>query len=199
MQQMESKPLRYTSSGDLRVGLVVPTIRPATEADLPALDKLATSATHDLLGPFLSAEQRASCLVFTPFDPWLITDGSYFVAELDGVVRASGGWSRRMAMVHQPTDQTTCPDPSGPARIRAMYTDPDYARLGLGRTLLAVCEVSARLSGHFELELLATPIGRLLYLSSGFETLESVEIQSEDNVFFEVFRMQKSFSAAMAT
>ncbi len=192
---MGSKPLQYADSSDLRVGLVVPTIRPATEADLPVLDKLATSATRDLLGPFLSAEQRASSLDFTPFDPWLVTDGTYFVAELGGVVRASGGWSRRAAMIHQPADRTICPDPLGPARIRAMYTDPVYARLGLGRAILAVCEASARLSGHSELELLATPIGKLLYVSCGFETVESVEIQSKDNVRFEVFRMQKRLLA----
>jgi GNAT superfamily N-acetyltransferase len=65
--------------------------------------------------------------------------------------------------------------PSGSARIRAMYTDPVYARLGLGRAILAVCEVSARPSGHCELELLATPIGKFSIFHVGLRRLKALK------------------------
>ncbi|WP_366523333.1 GNAT family N-acetyltransferase [uncultured Roseobacter sp.] len=188
-----SRPLAYGSSCDLRNPPVVPTLRPANKADLPALAQLADIATRDLLGPFLNPAQRRHASTFTPFDPWLITDGTYFVVELDGVIRASGGWSRRPSLIHQSTPEAEYPkpDPSGTARIRAMYTEPIYARRGLGRVILSVCEVSARLSGHHRLELLATPVGKFLYLSCGFETLECKKLQVDEGVTYSVFRMQK--------
>lgn len=172
---------------------MAPTIRPASEADLNELKRLANTATRDLLGPFLSPAQRAQAAVFTPFDPWLIADGTYFVAEIDGVIRAAGGWSRRSVMIHEPDGIHGCPeaDPSGPARIRAMYTDPAFARRGLGRAILSLSEISARLSGHASLELLATPVGHRLYLSCGYETLEARKVSAKEGVTFPVFLMRK--------
>jgi len=174
-------------------------IRPATGADRPALENLAGLATRDLLGPFLSAEQRAVTSAFTPLDPWLIADGTYYVAEIDGEIRASGGWSWRSPMIHDPNAHSQAPESlaEGAARIRAMYTDPDHARMGLGRTILSVCELSARMAGMRRLELVATPVGELLYRACGYECVETVELEAPGGVVIPVARMQKDVSAGV--
>lgn len=170
--------------------------RPATGADHAEIEQLAKAATSDLLGPFLSAKQRKVTSAFTPLDPWLIQDGTYYVAEIGGVIRASGGWSRRTPMIHGPGNTRTCAsgeETQTTARIRAMYTDPSCARTGLGRAMLTVCETSARIAGVSRLELIATPVGELLYSACGYEVLERVELDALDGVVIEVARMQKLF------
>lgn len=170
-------------------------IRPATDADCGAINRLATVATRDLLGPFLTSEQQAETHVFTPLDPWLIEDGTYFVAEIDGVIRASGGWSFREPMIRNP-NLTSAPSSRGTAsraRIRAMYTEPQSARHGIGRAMLSVCEMSARLSGHQQLELIATPVGELLYRACGFEKTGTVELTTPNGTAIQAARMVKNF------
>lgn len=174
-------------------------IRPATDADHPALEALAGLATRDLLGPFLSKEQRAATFAFTPLDPWLIEDGTYFVLEVNGKIRASGGWSWRGPMIHNPNRQYRPPESqsNGVARIRAMYTDPGHARKGFGRTILSVCELAARLAGVRRLELIATPVGELLYRACGFESVEIIDLDAPGGVIIPVTRMQKILSRKM--
>lgn len=171
-------------------------IRPATAADRQAVEELARIATRDLLGPFLTTEQRTVTSAFTPIDPWLIEDGTYFVIEIDGEICASGGWSWRMPMIHDPNTRIRPPAErgNGVARIRAMYTSPARARMGFGRTILSVCELAARLSGVHRLELIATPIGELLYRACGFESVEIIELNAPGDVIIPVSRMQKLIS-----
>jgi GNAT superfamily N-acetyltransferase len=55
-----------------------------------------------------------------------------------------------------------------------MYTHPDFARRGVGRLILTLCEAAARAEGFRRLELMATMSGRPLYASYGFEVIEDV-------------------------
>jgi GNAT superfamily N-acetyltransferase len=69
-------------------------------------------------------------------DRQLIEDGTYFVVEIDGIVAGGGGWSRRATLYggdHLAGRDAALLDPApDPARIRAMYTHPDFARRGIG-------------------------------------------------------------------
>jgi GNAT superfamily N-acetyltransferase len=55
-----------------------------------------------------------------------------------------------------------------------MYTHPDFARRGVGRLVLTLCEEAARAEGFTRLELMGTMSGRPLYETYGFEVLEEV-------------------------
>ncbi len=183
-------------SGSRKAATVAPApvcIRPATEADRGAIERLARRATDGLLGPVLSAEQAAATSAFTPLDPWLIEDGTYFVLEIDSAIRASGGWSRRSPLIHDPQAQsshTPCEETRS-ARIRAMYTDPSHARMGLARSILSVCEASARLAGMIRLDLIATPVGEFLYSACGYEVVERIDMNAPGGAVIPVARMQK--------
>ena len=100
-------------------------------------------------------------------DTQLIDDGTYFIVESGGVLAGCGGWSRRATLYggdHSPGRSSALLDPAkDAARIRAMYTHPDFARKGLGRLIITVCEAAARAEGFGRMELMATMAGAPLY------------------------------------
>jgi GNAT superfamily N-acetyltransferase len=112
-------------------------------------------------------------------DTQLVEDGTYYVV-LDGdTVAGCGGWSRRATLYggdHTPGRDPELLDPATePARVRAMYTHPAYARRGVGRLILELCERAARAEGFTRLELMGTMSGQPLYTTYGFRPVEYLE------------------------
>jgi len=112
-------------------------------------------------------------------DTQLINDGTYFVVELDGDIAGCGGWSRRATLYggnQTPGRDSELLDPAvDPARVRAMYTNLAYARRGVGRLILSLCEAAAAAEGFTRLELMSTLSGEPLYYTAcGFRPLEQV-------------------------
>ena len=170
-------------------------IRPATLEDLCSLQDLGRSSIERLLLPVLRPEQRDTLLEHTPLDPALICDGTYYLAEVGGVVAASGGWSRRAALIRRdgedPAADSLLEPATDAARIRAMYVHPDFARLGLGSLVLATSEAAARLAGFRRAQLLATPLGRHLYRARGWSEREHVLVGPDQHRGLELVRMEK--------
>jgi GNAT superfamily N-acetyltransferase len=158
--------------------LTSPQIRLATEADLPALRPMMLRAIAELQKAFLSAAEVEASKAVMGLDTQLIEDGCYYLAEIDGQLAGSGGWSRRATLYggdHSAGRDARWLDPaSEAARIRAMYTDPAFARRGVGRALLARCEAAARNAGFTRVELMATLSGEPLYGAAGFEPIEAI-------------------------
>jgi GNAT superfamily N-acetyltransferase len=109
-------------------------------------------------------------------DTQLVQDGTYFVVEQDGSLAGCGGWSRRATMYGgdiSPGRDPALLDPAADAaRVRAMYTHPDFVRRGVGRMILAACEAAARAEGFRRAELVATMAGLPLYRACGYEVVE---------------------------
>ena len=53
-----------------------------------------------------------------------------------------------------------------------MYTAPDFARRGVGRLILGLCEAAAAAEGFRRVELAATLAGEPLYLACGYRPIE---------------------------
>ena len=136
-------------------------------------------AIAQLQREFLTPAQIESSGMVMGLDRQLIADRTYFVVEADGRLAGCGGWSRRATLYGG--DQTPGRDaalldpPTEPARVRAMYTHPDFARRGVGRLILALCEDAARAEGFTRLELMATLAGRELYARCGYAEIEAIE------------------------
>src|SRR5215212_1620614 len=154
------------------------TIRPATVDDVAVLVLLMRAAIEQLQRGFLDDAQIESSKAIMGIDRQLIDDGTYFVVEIDGAVAGCGGWSRRATLYggdHSAGRSAALLDPATePARVRAMYTHPDFARRGVGRMVLEACEAASAAEGFTTLELMATRSGRPLYESFGFQPVEEV-------------------------
>ena len=180
----ESRPL---STMDL-------THRVAGRNDLDALRALIDAAISELQKPFLDERQIASSRTFMGVDTQLIDDGTYFIVEAGGRLAGCGGWSRRATLYggdHSPGRSAALLNPArDAARVRAMYTHPNYTRIGVGRLVLALCEEAARHEGFSEVELMATLAGEPLYRACGFEPCERI-VDERGGVGVPLLRMRK--------
>jgi GNAT superfamily N-acetyltransferase len=151
-------------------------LRPAASADLPALEQIANAAIDELLSQALSPQELAASRMIMGVDTRLVDDGTYLVAEIDGAIAGCGGWSRRATLYggdHSPGRNAALLNPAhDPARVRAMYTHPEFARRGVGRAILAEAERQARAEGFQETELAATLSGAPLYEACGYRPIQ---------------------------
>jgi GNAT superfamily N-acetyltransferase len=155
------------------------TSRLAVTEDMPALSELMDLAISELQRGFLDDAQIESSRAIMGIDTQLIEDGTYFVVESGSDLAGCGGWSRRATLYggnQTPGRDSQLLDPSiDPARVRAMYTHPAFARRGVGRLVLELCERAAAAEGFTRLELMATLSGEPLYTAYGFRPLERLE------------------------
>ena len=159
------------------------THRLATTMDIPALRTLMEASIGALQSDFLSPEQVAASRAIMGLDTQLIEDGGYFLVEDPGVsppaIAGSGGWSRRATLYggdHSPGRDAAWLDPAvDAARVRAMYTSPAYARRGVGRLILLLCEAAAAEAGFRRVELMGTMSGEPLYRACGYSPIERIE------------------------
>ncbi len=174
------------------------TPRLAVAADVPALEELIPLSVRALQSPWYSAAQMEAALgpVFG-VDRLLIEDGTYFVIEAEGEIVACGGWSQRTAMFggdRHHAGQGARIDPAHEAaRIRAFFVHPQWARKGLGRSLLEACEAALLAAGFRRAEMVATLAGEPLYQAFGYATMERYEVPLRDGLTLPVVRMGKSW------
>ncbi len=155
------------------------THRIATEADIPALVALMDRSIAGPLAAFLTPDQINASRRLMGIDSQLIADRTFFIVEADGVLAGCGGWSGRITEYGGDHTPGRSPAPLTPgvdaARIRAMYTAPEFVRQGVGSQILSLCELAARATGYDRVELVATLGGEPLYLAHGYVEIERFE------------------------
>ncbi|MCG8441803.1 MAG: GNAT family N-acetyltransferase [Caulobacterales bacterium] len=170
--------------------------RLATPADAAAIAALMDAAIERLLGALMDPALVRATRESMGLDSQLIADGTYFVITAGEQLVASGGWSDRATLYggdHAPVRDDTRLDPrTDAARIRAMYTHPDWARRGLGRRMLGLCEGAAAAAGFTRAGLAATPSGELLYAACGYEVRERTHKTSSDGLNVPLVMMEKA-------
>ena len=82
------------------------------------------------------------------------------------------------------------------ARVRAMYTDPTFARRGVGRVILTLCEVAAAAEGFTRVQLMATLAGEPLYRACGYEEIERTAAAPVNGVAVPLVLMGKALPRA---
>ena len=172
-------------------------VRVATRADLPALAELIPDSVRALSRGYYSPEQIESAIrhVFG-VDTQLVDDGTYFVAQHEDAIAGCGGWSRRNTLFGG-DQMKSGPDPlldpaREPARIRAFFVKPEFARRGVGSRIMEACVEAARAEGFRSLELAATLPGEPLYRAFGFASLERLDTLLPDGVKIPFIRMGRA-------
>ena len=172
--------------------------RLATLTELPELRLLMDASIRGFIGARLDPARVEASFDIMGLDTQLIEDGTYFVVECSGRIAGCGGWSRRATRFggdHSDGRDARLLDPATePARVRAMYTHPDFARRGVGRLVLGLCESAAVREGFQSLELAATVAGEPLYRACGFSIVERFEVPTSKGVTVPLARMTKRLS-----
>lgn len=171
-------------------------IRQATLEDREAMQQLIAASARLLSRQhYNDAQIEAAIATVFGVDTTLIEDGTYFVAESDGVFVGCGGWSRRKTLFggdqYSSRDVGYIDPRSEPAKIRAFFIHPDHARKGIARAILARCEEEARAHGFRELELAATLPGVEFYKSCGFSERGTFDLDLVEGVKLELVPMRK--------
>ena len=170
--------------------------------DLPELTALMEASIRALVGAYLDPARVEASFDFMGVDTQLIEDGTYFVVERENRIAGCGGWSRRATMFggdHTQGRDARLLDPATePARVRAMYTHPDFVRRGIGRLGLSVCETAAAREGFQSLELVATVAGEQLYRACGFTIAERIDVPTSKGLTVPCARMSKRIEAVYA-
>ena len=175
------------------------TYRPATTGDIPALEALIPLSVRGLQAPYYTAGQMEAALgIVFGVDSQLIKDGTYFVAEADGRIVACGGWSKRKTPyggdAAKAAGEDTLRDPNTePAMIRAFFVHPDYARKGIGRHFIKLCETAIIAAGFKSTDIVATLAGELLYNACGYKSIDRLNIPLPSGEPLAVVRMSRGF------
>jgi putative acetyltransferase len=126
------------------VEALVPTIRLAVQADVPAIAEIQEASILSLGAAVYGHDKARAWLRFgIEQSRGLLRQGEFFVAEAGGLVVGVSGWS---------------PDPErlDTAWIRYVFVRPEVARQGLGRRLVTTAEDAALAAGRPRLLLWAS-------------------------------------------
>jgi len=173
------------------------TLRAACTHDLPAIEALIARSARELSVGFYTEAQVTGLLRYVfGADTQLLRDGTYYVIETASAgLAAAGGWSRRRTLYGgdrmKPADDPLLDPAREPARIRAFFVHPHWARRGLGRRLYDHCEAAARAAGFRRLALVATLPGEPLYRALGFELDQRFTLTLPDGIEVPVARMSR--------
>jgi len=140
--------------------------------DVADIKILMFSAINNLQDDFLTPEQVSASHAGMGLDTQLIEDGTYFCVWDEDRIVGCGGWSFRSTLYggnHTVGRDASRLNPdTDRARIRAMYTHPEFTRRGIGRMILEASEEAAKASGFKGLEMAATLAGEPFYKRCGY-------------------------------
>ncbi|KAF8866301.1 hypothetical protein BDZ45DRAFT_337446 [Acephala macrosclerotiorum] len=189
-------------------------LRPATPADIPALNNMISLSVRTLHRPFYSDDVIDSAMKYVyGADTQLVSDETYFLIEAFSspssdhapTMVAAGGWSFRSTLYGGDQFSDRNPAPLNPdidaAKLRAMFVHPSFTRLGLANQMLSKCEEEAKKKGFKKLEFGATYPGIPFYEKNGYVKFKEVGVGGEgrcdkvmqDGRTLELAKMGKSF------
>ena len=152
------------------------THRLAQTEDTQTIIELMQASIAENMKDFMSEAEIKAAQETMGLDTTLIEDQTYFIIETEkdgkAVAVGCGGWGKRRTLYggnHTKGRDDSFADPTvDAARIRAMYTHPDWTRKGIGALLLELGEQAARDAGFKTIELGSTLPGEPLYRARGY-------------------------------
>ena len=169
--------------------------RLANSEDIFAIKGLMEKSITGLLGNYVNEEELEASFESMGLDDQLILDKTYFLIDFEGILVGCGGWSNRKTLFggnHTPNRSNDFLNPNNDsAKIRAMYTHPDWARKGIGTLILELAEKEASNAGFKRCELMATLSGIYLYKNRGYKLDEEIFYRSKKGNSVKMFKMTK--------
>ena len=163
--------------------------------DIPNIKELMQHSINKLLGNYVNEGELEASFESMGLDDQLIKDETYFLIYFEGLLVGCGGWSNRKTLFggnHTPNRSNDFLNPNkDAAKIRAMYTHPDWARKGVGTLILEIAEKEASIAGFKRFELMATLSGIHLYKARGYKIDDEIIYKSKKGNSVKMFKMTK--------
>ena len=186
-------------------------LRFALPEDVPVLRELIEASVRGLqTQDYTPAQIEGALETVFGVDSQLIADGTYIVAEAplgqkgsawrsdaqsERMIVGCGGWSKRRTLYgsdHWTGREDSLLDPRrDAAKIRAFFVHPQWARQGVGSTILHACEEAARRAGFSRYEMGATLTGAKLFGVKGYTPLKLISIPLRNGETLPVIHMEK--------
>ncbi len=207
MHQAEVRSYNSREAGRLVVTESIH-LRKAVAADVPRLRELIEASVRVLQAEDYSSAQIEGALQSVyGVDSQLIADGTYLVAEVfnsqspelqsQPEIVACGGWSKRKTLYggdQYAAREDSLLDPArDAAKIRAFFVHPNWARRGVGSSILKACEDAASAAGFTRLEMGATLSGVAFYKAKGYSAVENQEVPLDNGETLPILKMAKEF------
>ena len=139
--------------------------RQAHAGDIPAVDAMLRRSYPRLMkGHYPPSVLVTAIPRIARAQPQLVTCGTYFVADRDGEILASGGWTRARA------------EGAETGHMRHFVTHDRFARQGIGRALGRHVLEDARATGIRDMTCLATLMAVPFYEALGFARIGALEV-----------------------
>jgi N-acetylglutamate synthase-like GNAT family acetyltransferase len=163
-------------------------IRVAGAADSDAVSALLTASYSSLLADRYDSDALDRALpLMTRANPKLLASGTYYVAEgQPGHLVGCGGWTTA-----RPGDGEII---EGEAHIRHFATHPEWARRGVGTSLLVRCLSDARRVGIRKLHCCSTLNAERFYRASGFDTVGPIDVPLRPSLTFPGILMSRELA-----
>lgn len=173
--------------------------RLATFEDIAELQQLIALSARGLSEGYYSAVQTEGAIKYVfGVDSQLIEDGTYYLVESKKCIVACGGWSRRSTLYggdqHKSDADPLLNPATDAARIRAFFVHPEWARQGIGRMLISVCEKAAYNYGFTRMEIGSTLPGVPLYQAMGYQKAKTIHIPLPGGEQLLVVNMKKDLN-----
>ena len=159
-------------------------VRNSTRADIAAIGALLARSYSILLKTDYAPSVLVTALpLISRAQPALITCGTYYVAEREGLIIGAGGWTK------------TAPDSGRPNRntgqIRHLITDHRVARQGVASTLIRHVIAQARNAGINQMICHSTRTAVPFYEAMGFEARDAIEVPLRPGISFPAVAMER--------
>jgi GNAT superfamily N-acetyltransferase len=157
-------------------------VRVATADDRDMLSELLAASYATLKGSYDPHGLDAALPHISTANPKLLSSGTYYVAEIDGVAAGCGGWT-----VEKPGSGEIV---EGVGHIRHFATHPVYLRQGVAARLLEHCLAEARGAGIRSMMSQSTLPAEKFYASAGFQRIGFIEVEMGPDLMLPAIEMR---------
>lgn len=177
-------------------------IRLANLNDIKQIKELIKRSAIELSKGFYSEEEITALNNYVfGVDSTLIKDGTYYVAERNGVIIACGGWSKRRTIfggdqfAHR-DDDLLSPGLDA-AKLRAFFCEPDFAKQGVSKDLLLKAVADLYECGFTKVEGYSTLTGLGFYSKLGGDQKCIIEYPLPNGMKVKLIHMEKTIEKPM--
>ncbi|MCG8359553.1 MAG: GNAT family N-acetyltransferase [Kiloniellales bacterium] len=171
-------------------------IRLAEREDIEEINALHEASVRALNARDYNGTQIEAILAdIGTFDPRLIEERRYFVADAEGELVGSSGWTRAASNYGNAERPAAAERHDGSAVIRSVFVHPQWIRRGIAKRIVERAEREAAEAGVSRIEVLATLTGVPLYEHLGYRRCAARVLDTARGISLPAVLLEKTITA----